>query len=184
LSRPIACSSRLACEVVSEAPRAFASPFWTFGNLRISIRESIPRDHGSAKDLFAAIGTRKSKALAPPMVWSRRGQKMANCPRSPVVGFSRLSDGLPEIFFRRTPRNARFRRDVAVRNMTLWSQNSLVGPLLTRSGRSLQPMQCRESDVKRTLRDRDSASHPESGSPDRCERSDAWSVLALDTREG
>jgi hypothetical protein len=51
---------------------------------------------------------------------------------SPVVGFSRLSDRLPEISFRRTPRNARFRRDVAVWHMTLWSQNSFVGPLSTR----------------------------------------------------
>src|SRR6202035_383458 len=50
----------------------------------------------------------------------------------PVVGFSRLSDRLPEISFRRTPRNARFRRNVAVWHMTLWSQNSLVGPLALR----------------------------------------------------
>jgi hypothetical protein len=61
---------------------------------------------------------------------------MANTRLSPVVGFSRLFDRLPEISFRRTPRNARFRRDVAVWHMTLWSQSSSAGPLPTLSGSS------------------------------------------------
>jgi hypothetical protein len=39
---------------------------------------------------------------------------MANYRRSPVVGFSRLSDRLPEISFRRMPRNARFRQKAAL----------------------------------------------------------------------
>jgi hypothetical protein len=92
------------------------------------MRESIRRDRGSAKDLFAATGVLQRKIKARQWL-EREGLKMANYWRSPAVGFSLLSDRLPEISFRRTPRNARFRRDVAIWNMTLWSQNSSVGPL-------------------------------------------------------
>ena len=43
---------------------ASASSFWALGNLRISMRESIRRDRGSAKDLFAATGVLQRKIQA------------------------------------------------------------------------------------------------------------------------
>jgi hypothetical protein len=43
---------------------ASASSFWALGNLRISMRESIRRDRGSAKDLFAATGVLQRKIKA------------------------------------------------------------------------------------------------------------------------
>jgi hypothetical protein len=61
--------------------------------------------------------------------------KNGQLPAIAGCGVFRLSDRLPEISFKRTPRNARFRRDVAVWHMTLRSQNSSVGPLPTRSGK-------------------------------------------------
>ena len=77
-------SSRLACQAACETCRASASPFWTLENLRISIKQSIRRDRGLAKDLFAATWARQSKGPAPPMVWRRQGQKW------PIAGYRRL----------------------------------------------------------------------------------------------
>ena len=122
-------SSRFACEVVSETPRRVC-PF-LLGHLGICGFPS-GKVYGGIADqpricsLQLGCCSERSR-LANGL--NARGLKMANYWRSPAVGFSLLSDRLPEISFRRTPRNARFRRDVAIWNMTLWSQNSSVGPL-------------------------------------------------------
>jgi hypothetical protein len=124
---------------------------------RVSIRQSIQRDCGSAKNLLAATGMRQPKGLSSPMTSSRRGKRRRVTGNDRVAGRDletprrRLSliarpamrsrasrTGCQRLSSRRTPRNARFRRDIAVWHMTLWSQNSSVGPLSTLSGRSIR----------------------------------------------
>src|SRR3984957_10279122 len=108
-------SSRLASQAACETCRAFAPPLWT---LRISIKQSIRRDRGLAKDLFAATEWRSRKIelcqrfgvseagherlRGPIRLWALPDE--ARAPRRQGVGAGRCAlAGLPEAREHRHP---------------------------------------------------------------------------------
>ncbi len=68
-------SSRLACQVACETCSAFASPTWTLGNLRISIRGKYTEGSRISQGFVCCNPAPQPKTIAPSMAWRRRGSK-------------------------------------------------------------------------------------------------------------